>query len=127
MNKKLERLVKFAQKMQDVREGRCLHFSFILKGNKILCWSINRYKPHLQHRFGVYYSTKNNDDYKPLRHSECEVVKTYMNKYHSSDVSGLSLYNVRIDKNGKPLCAKPCKNCQRTIVDALAWNKVVWT
>ena len=116
--------------MQGARTGSSLHFSFILKNNNLLCWAINNYEHrHLEHRFGKYvpHKVEISCKYIPGRHSECEVVKTFIKKFNHSDMSGLTLYNLRIDKRGNPMNSKPCPNCEREIIVPLNWKEVLWS
>lgn len=124
-----ERLLEIAKKLQGERTGRNLHFSFILKNNNLICWAINNYEErHLEHIFGKYSPhRKENHNYIPGRHSECEVIKTFIKKFNHSDMSGLTLYNLRIHKNGSPMNSKPCPNCQREIIMPLNWKEVLWS
>lgn len=129
MNEKRKlRILTIARSMQSLRTDRCLHFSFILDKNRILCWACNNNNDlHLAHRFGQYDSYKNCIEYNSGRHSEAEALKTFINKFKHSDVSGLTLYNLRIDKLGNPRFSKPCFNCDKNIIQPLNWKNVLWS
>ena len=122
-----ERLIHIAQNLQDLRTGRSLHFSFILDKNKLLCYAANDYRnSHLAHKFGEYSPFKSHTvNYKVGRHSECEVLRQYLSKFGNLDVSGLTLFNVRIDKHGNTMQSKPCQNCQK-VLDGLNFKEIIW-
>lgn len=124
-----ERIIDFSRRFQNLRTGRSLHFSFILEKRKILCWATNNCNQiHLEHRFGQYVDyKKRNYEYVSNRHSECEVLKVFINKFGNSDVSGLTLFNLRLGVHGEVLNSQPCQNCQRNIIDTLNWKNVFWT
>lgn len=128
-NYRKQRCIAIAQSLQHLRTGRSLHFSFILKNNQLLCYATNDYRrQNLPHRFGNYEPTRENSkNYIAGLHSEARALTLYINKFGHSDVSGLTLFNVRVNVDGNILNSKPCKNCQRNIIEPLNWKKVIWT
>lgn len=127
--KRIERCVKIAQNLQSLRTGRNLHFSFILKNNRILCYAVNDYRnEHLAYKFGKYYPLRPDvKHYVTSRHSESEVLKLYLNKFGNLDVSGLTLFNLRLSCEGKTMLSKPCLNCQRIYINPNNFKHVIWT
>lgn len=122
-----ERLIEIARSLMHCREGRSLHFSFILKNNQLLVTSTNSYKKqHLSHRFGEYLPTKSGGNYVAGMHSETNAIREYIGRFGNSDFSGLTLFNVRLGKNGEPMLAKPCGNCQR-LLDSFNFKSIIWT
>jgi hypothetical protein len=123
-----ERLIEIAKSLQHCREGRSLHFSFILKNNQLLVTSVNSYKKlHPYHRFGLYKPLKNNcQNYIAGVHSEISAIREYINKFGNSDFSGLTIFNVRLSKNGEEMLSKPCGNCQR-VLDSFNFKSILWT
>jgi len=126
--KRKSRLIEIAKSLSYKREGRCLHFSFILKNNQLLVTSVNSYtKPHLENRFGPYHSFKGrNDNYIAGQHSETIAIRDYINKFGNNDFTGLTLFNVRLSKTGDAMLAKPCKNCER-LLNSFNFKKIDWT
>lgn len=116
-NYRKERLIDIARSLSHKRTGKSLHFSFILKSNQLLITASNDYtRQHLAHRFGEYKPFKNiTHNYIAGRHSESQALALYLNKFGNLDVSGLTLFNVRIGYNGEPMNAKPCQNCERVL------------
>jgi hypothetical protein len=113
-----------------LRTGGELHFSFILNKNRIVCYSANNYeKQNLNYRFGKYLPTRNPESNKYVagRHSEAEVCRIFLNKFGHLDVSGLTLFNVRISRGGLAVLSKPCPNCERIFIEPLNWKEVTWT
>lgn len=131
MNKyRRERLIEIARSLQNLRTGKNLHFSFILKNNQLLCYATNDYtRLHPYHRYGKYLPTRNanSKDYTSGRHSEINALSLFINKFGTSDVSGLTLFNVRLGREGETMIAAPCLNCTRTIISPLNWKNVLWT
>lgn len=126
-NYRKERLINIARNLQDLRTGKSLHFSFILDKNKLLCFAANDYKnQHMSYRFGEYKSHTTNSKYVAGRHSESEVLRMYLNKFGNLDVSGLTLYNIRLGKNGDTMLSKPCMNCGK-LLDNLSFKDILWS
>jgi hypothetical protein len=127
--KRIERCIRIAQSLQSFRTGKNLHFSFILKNNQILCYSANDYRhEHLSHKFGKYYPLRQNvKKYIAGRHSEGEALRLYLNKFGNNDMSGLTLFNLRLSYEGKPMISKPCLNCQRIYINPNNFKHVIWT
>lgn len=123
-----ERLIEIAKSLQHCREGRSLHFSFILKNNRLLVTAANSYKKlHPYHRFGSYQPLKDGaENYVAGVHSEIAAIREYINKFGNSDFSGLTLFNVRLSKSGESMLSKPCGNCQR-ILDTFNFKSILWT
>lgn len=58
-NYRKNRCIEIARSMQDLRTGRNLHFSFLLKNNSLICLATNDYRHrNLEHHFGKYVPTK---------------------------------------------------------------------
>ena len=103
-NYRRNRCIEIARSMQDLRTGRNLHFSFLLKNNSLICLATNDYRHrNLEHHFGKYVPTKvGGQNYVAVRHSECQLLKTYLNRFGNLDMSGFTLFNVRLsaERNG---------------------------
>ena len=123
-----ERLIEIAKSLQNFRTGRSLHCAFILNKNQLLVSSVNSYrKLHPYHRFGVYKPLKENAEfYKSGVHAEISALSQYTNKFGNSDFSGLTIFVVRLSKNGEEMLSKPCGNCQR-VLDSFNFKAILWT
>lgn len=122
-----ERLVEVARSLKDVRTGRCLHFSFILKNNKTLFFAANDYnRRHPEKLFGPYKALKEGAEYIAGTHSEISCLKGYLKKFGNLDMSGLTLFNVRLGRKGEVMAAAPCKNCSR-VIEPLGFKIVEFT
>lgn len=120
-----QRCIEIAQKLQNLRTGRALHFSFILDKNRLLVTAANSYKKsHPAKQFGEYVSTRPNTNYNPGLHSEIAAIKSFLSKYGDLNFSGLTLFNIRLGIYGDILCAKPCQNCQK-VLDSLNFKSIL--
>ena len=126
--KRQQRLITVARSLQHYRTGKSLHFSFILKNNQLLVTSVNSYrKSHLDKAFGRYRATRDfGGEYIPALHSEIAAIREYINRFGSSDFSGLTLFNVRLGHKLETMLAKPCINCQK-VLDSFSFKEIVWT
>lgn len=127
-NYRKNRCIEIARSMQDLRTGRNLHFSFLLKNNSLICLATNDYRHrNLEHHFGKYVPTKvGGQNYVAGRHSECQLLKTYLNRFGNLDMSGFTLFNVRLSLKGETMLAKPCQNCER-VLNSLSFKHILWT
>jgi hypothetical protein len=125
----IQRCIQIAQTvMPEKKSGKYFHVTFLLRKGKILVWAANDYtKAHLSSRFGDYKPTKTGGSYNACLHSEVAAVRTFTNKFRNTDMRKITLFNVRLDHNGKPCFAAPCVNCQRNIVDPLNFKEVEFT
>lgn len=127
-NKRKERLIEIARSLSYKREGRSLHFSFILNKNQLLVTAVNSYKKiHPFHKFGEYLPTRESSEkYIAGIHSECNAIREFINRFGQSDFSGLTMFNVRIGTDGVAMMAKPCLNCQR-LLNSFNFKNILWT
>jgi hypothetical protein len=124
-----QRLIDIARSLQDLRTGNSLHFSFILRRNKLLITSVNSYeKLHPYHKFGKYLPVKasNPGSYIAGQHSETAALKAFINRFGHSDFTGLTLFNVRLSRNCEPMLSKPCRNCE-TLLNTFNFKSIEYT
>ena len=102
---------------------KTFHTTFIVKKNRIQKIGINCYKTHPANLKYKYYG-KEGEDIRTLVgvHSELSAIL----KYGKEDCSDCVFVNVRIDKNGNPTIAKPCRGCQDLLVQ-VGHKKVFYT
>lgn len=93
-----------------------------------MVFGINNYnKQHLETRFGKYYPTRSPEGiYISSIHSEIDALRIFINKFGTSDCSGLTLFNCRLSLGGEPILAKPCGNCERILTN-LNFKEILWT
>lgn len=123
-----KRLIQIAQNLHYKKSGRNFHVSFILKNNQLLALGVNNYKKsHPKHKMGAYYSRKGDGQlYEACMHSEVAAMKIFASKFGHLDLSGLTLFNVRLGINGEPMLSAPCKNCEK-LIDAAGCNNILHT
>ena len=131
MNQRVKnRIIDYAKRLatSNIRTGRSLHFSFILRKDTILVYGINHYRKSPLRGF-VYKTTKitDSDIYLASLHSEVSALRTFINKFGHNDMSKLVLFNVRIGYELEVMNSQPCKNCYDYVVDPLNWKNVYWT
>lgn len=97
--------------------GRCRHFSFILKKNRILSIGFNQYKK--THPITRHF---NFPEYQTGLHSEIAAIL----KYKLTDCTGLTIVNTRVNNNNEIDDAAPCKYCASTI-KKLKFKKVIYS
>lgn len=123
------RLITIArQMMPELRTGRTFHIAFILKSNKILALAPNNYnKNHLSHIYGEYKPLRSPlGNYIPSRHAEVNCLRIFLNKFGHLDMSGLTLFVVRIGMDGEVKNSCPCQNCSR-VLNGLNFKCIEWT
>lgn len=112
MNNKLSRVIEIAKLLQpEKQDGKNFHVTAAIKKRKIIAIAWNTYQePNLSHVFGEYVPTRGGENYKAGRHSEAQLLKKL--KIPTKD---LTFVNVRLGKNGEPMMARCCKNCERIL------------
>jgi tRNA(Arg) A34 adenosine deaminase TadA len=127
--KRKERCHRIAKTLQSLRTGKSFHVAFILDKNKLLCYAINNYqKMHLAHKFGNYVPYKSpKGNYIAGRHAESEAIRLYINKFGNNDMSGLTLYVIRLSSTGELMNSEPCHNCKKNIIEPNNFKEVLWS
>jgi hypothetical protein len=123
VNRKISKIIEIARIIQpNVQNGKNFHVSAAFKKRKIIGFAWNDYsEPNLAHVFGEYLPTRNGENYQAGRHSETQLIKKLGFSMHD-----LTIVNVRIDKNGQPMMAKPCINCQKQL-DKFGYKRIYYT
>lgn len=104
---KITRAIEIAYAMKDKSHsgGRCFHLSAVFNKSKIISIGVNNYEkthPQIQ-RFG----------YHPFARVHSEMSAAL--KLGLTDCNGLTIVNVRIDRNNKVVNSLFCKGCQNLI------------
>ena len=109
--------------MFDHFKAKTFHTTFIVKKNRIQKIGINNYKTHPANLKYKYFGKEGKDIRSMVGiHSELSAIL----KYGREDCSDCIFVNVRIDKNGNPTIAKPCKGCQ-DLLNQIGFKKVYFT
>ena len=119
MLKNIERkLIEEAYNRCSFERGRTFHISFIVERNKILASGINdEGKTHpTSARMGRFTQSL---------HSELKACINFRNQY-SRNTDSCSLYNVRLDRQGRIRMAKPCWACGK-LLDMVGFKQVWYT
>lgn len=109
--------------MSENFKAKTFHTTFIIKKNRIQKIGINNGKTHPAN-LKYNYVGKEGKDIRSMVgvHSELSAIL----KYGREDCSDCVFVNVRIDRNGNPTIAKPCKGCQDLLMQ-IGFKKVFFT
>lgn len=100
----LKKAVKIANHLQNVPNARKKHFSFLFNKNSIISIGWNNYSK--THPIAKQFGHKSNNI-----HSELHCILNLKRKI----TQGLTMVNIRINKNGDFRNSFPCKNCQKML------------
>lgn len=109
--------IDIARSLLDKPPSKNKHFSFIVKKNRIRSIGFNNTKKTspLSYKYNPLW---------PYVHSEVSAVTKFDGKL--SDLENCILINVRLDKQGKVMMSKPCKNCLQLVAN-FGFKKVFYT
>ena len=113
---KFKRLEEITKSLKPVcQTGKSFHATFVYNKNKLICTAHNNYnKMHPYYKFGNYKPTRSNSNkYIPGLHSEVAALI----KMGNMDCSNLTFANVRIDNNNQVAISKPCRNCEKLLIE----------
>ena len=101
--------------------SRCRHFTFILDGKRIVSFGTNSRKTHPLNLLHPY-TNRNMEAISQFvgTHSEMKAILKI------GDCRGLSLLNVRIDRNGRIAQSRPCRGCM-SVIRAAGIREVAYT
>lgn len=114
---RFEKFVDLALALRDKPAAKNLHFSFIIRKNRVraIGWN-NSVKTH---------SLAYEHDYQyPMQHAELSAITRFDGKIE--ELRKCTLINVRINKEGQVLYSRPCKNCTR-LLKAFSLNDVYFS
>jgi hypothetical protein len=116
MNINFERLIEIAYALYDPEEHpiRTFHTSFILNKKKILSIGINNPKTHTINLRNPKVGNRGELIYDKGMCSELVAIKKLISKSQIR-TEKCSLINLRIDKNNKLNCSKPCSSCEKLL------------
>jgi hypothetical protein len=111
------RLIEDAYRRLTRFEGKSHHVTYVCRRNRILCYGVNKeFRTHpLASRYG-YYGSK--------IHSELSAIVKFPKP--PSYLSRCSLWNIRLNKAGEVVLARPCKRCIK-LLDAFGVGEVFYT
>jgi len=116
---------KLIQKAQSLHEGKILHLSFILDGNRIICYGRN-YRNKTHPASPSKYRTTHSELHAILMYPIKDECKRYHIKNFYELSRKLTLVNVRLMADGSLGISKPCKYCQK-LLNELQFSKVYYT
>ena len=105
---------------------RCYHYAAAFDGNKMIAFAKNnpiKFNAKAYHMGEMF----NIDTYKeyPYPHAESDLISKLLHRYNSIRTDW-SIVVLRINREGKILLSKPCKNCQK-ILDALELKNIYYS
>jgi len=105
---------------------RCYHYAAAFDGNKMIAFAKNNpIKFNAKaYRMGEMFNIETYKEY-PYPHAESHLVSKLLDRYNSI-CSNWSIVVLRINREGKILLSKPCKNCQK-ILDALELKNIYYS
>lgn len=114
---KFESLVDIARALLDKPVGKNLHYSFILYKNKIrsIGWNNVLHTHPLSYRYNKKW---------PFIHSEVSSIIRFDGR--PKELKDCTLINIRLNKFGKIMQSKPCKNCLRLVAE-FNFDRVFYT
>jgi deoxycytidylate deaminase len=110
------KLIEIARALKEKNiSGRCAHSSFVFSKSKLLSIGFNKYKTHPQTKNYSYHRFAG-------IHSELDAVL----KLGMNDCSGLTIVNIRIDKNENLCNSQPCRGCSE-LIKTLGFKRIIYT
>jgi hypothetical protein len=105
---------------------RRYHFAIAFDVNKPIAIAQNNPIKinHKAYKIGPRFNISHYKEY-PYSHAESHLVSKLLDRYNTIRPNW-SLVVLRINRQGRLLMSKPCKNCQ-TILDSLGLMKVYWS
>ena len=110
IDKIYQKLLKRSRKLRPLLKGKHVHFSYITNGNKILSFGVNntRKTSPLAYRY-----TQNIYEI----YTCAEVASLIDFREDFSLLKKCTLFSIRLNKRGDTLCAKPCRICEKILID----------
>jgi len=96
------------------------HAAAVVIGKRVVGLGVNSYKSH---PFADKYSAREGAVY---LHAETSAIKNALRTVSVEELSKATLFVARVKKNGEVAMSKPCKGCERCIVD-FGIKNVVYT
>lgn len=105
---------------------RCYHYAAAFNNNKMICFAQNN--PNVltnkAYKIGRKFNIKRYKEY-PYAHAESYLVSKLLARYDTIS-SNWKIVVLRINREGRILLSKPCRNCQK-ILDAVGLNNVYYS
>lgn len=95
--------------------ARCRHFSFVLDGNRIVAVGTNTRKTHPANLLYGYVN-RSMESISSLVGTHSELRAALL--AGPENCRGLTLVNVRVDRNGRLAQSRPCRGCEEMIREA---------
>ena len=116
IKKRVRHFIEIARALKPHNQtGQFFHVTFVCHKRKTLAIGINNYKKvNVPNRWGEYLPSKNEGPVRYIAGIHSEI--SALIKLGLEDCSDLDFYNIRIGNNGQIGLSKPCKNCQRVLM-----------
>lgn len=90
--------------------GRTFNCTFAFNKSKLLAIGINNYNKEIVYlkKFKTVYRQVGESNYHPSLHGEVSCLL----KLGLEDCSNLDFYSIRLNKDNKCCCSRPCMNCE---------------
>lgn len=127
MNKIIAKTIKKAYKHWEPHpEIRCYHYAAAFDNNKMIGFAQNNPIKFdaKAFRMGEMFNIKTYKEY-PYPHAESHLISKLLHRYNSI-CSNWAIVVLRINREGRILLSKPCKNCQK-ILDALDVKNIYYS
>jgi hypothetical protein len=105
---------------------RCYHYAAAFDNNKMIAFAGNnpiRFSAKA-FRMGERFNISTYKEY-PFPHAESHLISKLLDRYNSIDTNW-KIVVLRINREGRILLSKPCKNCQK-ILDALELHNIFYS
>jgi hypothetical protein len=105
---------------------RCYHYAAAFDNNKMIAFAGNnpiRFSAKA-FRMGERFNISTYKEY-PFPHAESHLISKLLDRYNSIDTNW-KIVVLRINREGRILLSKPCKNCQK-ILDALELYNIFYS
>ena len=96
----------------DFGARRTLHFSFLYRGSKLLCFAENSEKTHARNRYNRKF----------LESGACSELNCFIkikNKISDLNWAKMTMVNVRLGRKMEVLNSRPCKFCENLVFNFL--------
>jgi len=105
---------------------RCYHYAAAFNNNKMIAFAKNNpIKFNAKaYRMGEMFNIETYKEY-PYPHAESDLISKLLHRYNSIRTDW-SIVVLRINREGRILGSKPCKNCQK-ILDALDLKNIYYS
>ena len=115
----ITRLISYTSEYKRIKIG-----AIVVKKNKIISVGVNSYKTHpIQRRYNIFRFNIFTTDTAHTLHAE---IQALVNIPYGTELSDLTLYTYRENRDGKLAKSRPCPSCMNLIKD-IGIKKICYT